>query len=177
MQNKDFKTGIIEMLRKYMLDTKSSVILDILLRSNYDIISSFINFILEDESLKTLRVESFMNKKTLGLILCGNFGNTFLNEFQFYSNLFYDVILVDEEAKSKEGNSIRINKKSLASDEYIFIDASYYTGATKNKIDTALQKIDKDKHIVKTYVIYDGNHNMQDDVLSMFKWYYDRPVS
>lgn len=61
--------------------------------------------------------------------------------------------------------------KSLNGYGIIFIDDSFYSGKTHNKIETFLRS--RGSKIYKTYVFYDGCKDKYGDVISLYR-YYDR---
>ena len=57
------------------------------------------------------------------------------------------------------------------SSENIFVDDSFYSGTTRNKIDSLIRGKGLIKGINSTFVIYDGSPLIQKDVHSLFKYY------
>lgn len=60
---------------------------------------------------------------------------------------------------------------SLNCKEYVFIDDSYYSGKTMKGIEKALQNINPNAKIIKTFVVYDGSKSKNNDVISLFRYY------
>ena len=68
-------------------------------------------------------------------------------------------------------SNLEIIPEDLYDQQIIFIDDSFYSGKTHNKIETFLRS--RGTKIYKTYVFYDGCKSEYNDVVSLYR-YYDR---
>lgn len=153
---------IVEILKQHPEGEPFFNALDAMIRGDLDVLNTFMGFVKE-------RLES----KDCTLILTGQFGNVMMSLFgpQLY-NGFNDIILVNGGIRT--GNKPVIFKNSLKATKCILLDDSFYSGKTRDDIESALKLIDSRAYIAKTFVIYDGSKNKKSNVFSMFR-YYDNP--
>lgn len=60
-------------------------------------------------------------------------------------------------------------RKTIEGNNYIFIDDSFYSGATRNVIRDEIVRCGGT--LTDTYVVYDGSHKKEDNVHSLFRYY------
>lgn len=103
------------------------------------------------------------------IAVSGKFGQFFkkyakISELKFESLVIFPGGL--REGKTVEGlwEITDVHNK-----EYIFIDDSFYSGKTRDVINDALKLVNS--KIVTTYVVYDGSHEHQNSVHSLYRYY------
>lgn len=106
-----------------------------------------------------------------GVILSGHFGQALLENFDEWLHNEFDYIVcvsggLRQAEKYPEMYSLNYDKNT----KWIFMDDSYYSGGTRNKISKMLQKYEY-KPISETFVIYDGSKKIDSNVHSMFRYY------
>lgn len=154
---------IIEILKQHPEGEPFFDALDAMIRGDLDILGTFMNFV---ES----KLEDTQN---CTLILTGQFGNAIISLFgsELFEK-FADVILVNGGIRA--GEKPVIFRQNLKATKCIMLDDSYYSGKTRDDIETALRTINTNACILYTFVIYDGSKNRRANVFSMFR-YYDHP--
>lgn len=105
------------------------------------------------------------------IIVSGKFGVVF-KDLCSRDYPTYEVVKVNG---SLRGNGVLNltddNITSIRGKRFIFIDDSFYSGTTRNKIETGLQS--HHASLEATYVIYDGSHVKDSTVHSLYRYYSD----
>lgn len=107
------------------------------------------------------------NIQNSNIIVSGKFGVFFKQYIKIKGIKTNSLICVG--GGLRKGKSVNLSKETLENSEYIFIDDSFYSGATKNAIEKELNKINS--HIKTTYVIYDGSINKCNSIVSLYRYY------
>lgn len=161
---KTLNIKIIELLKEHKEGgEKFFNALDLLIRSDYDIMKILIKCI-----------QNFYGDTTClnnaGVVLSGKFGHALYNNYRdFLNNTFKEVLITNGGIRT--GSEVYLGVNSLKCKEYIFIDDSYYSGKTKNKIEEALKEINSEAKIYETFVVYDGSKEQDPNVISLFRYY------
>lgn len=134
--------------------------LDLMLRSDFDILAE----------LKELIRKNITNLKNVNIILSGHFGIALINNDNFWLSQFKNFYLIQGGLRGNDEGEFLKDYKTDSS-ENIFVDDSFYSGTTRNKIDSLIRGRGLIKGINSTFVIYDGNPLIQKDVHSLFKYY------
>lgn len=140
--------------------------LDDMIRRDSSILNIFINFAINE--LLSIYDNNYIKERTL--ILSGNFGNAIINNYNKILLSFFDDIIIVDGGIRKTGK-VELYKNSLFINDFIFFDDSYYSGATKNTIETALQEINPSARIIETFVVYDGSKRRIRKLHSLFRYY------
>ena len=150
---------IVELLKKHPEGgEKFFDALDLMIRSDISILDSFTHFIEND----------LVNSDKISVILTGHFGRAFVNfKYDWLRNNFSDFVLVNGGIRS--GANVEIDRLP---DKYncVFIDDSFYSGTTRDKI---MEALGHNYECMYSYVIYDGSkhYGIQSNVYSMFRYY------
>lgn len=134
--------------------------LDLMLRSDFDILAE----------LKELIGKNITYLKNVNIILSGHFGIALINNDNFWLSQFKNFYLIQGGLRGNDEGEFLKDYKTDSS-ENIFVDDSFYSGTTRNKIDSLIRGKGLIKGINSTFVIYDGNPLIQKDVHSLFKYY------
>ena len=139
--------------------------LDLMIRSDQDILKSYIDWVFRQlvltENICCVVTGSF------GRVLVSLYGDTLYKKFR-------QVIIVNGGIRSGNPVELPINNLSqLYSKKIILLDDSYYSGKTCREIEKKLQKLDYTITFNDIYVIYDGSKEKSDKVKSMFRYYGD----
>lgn len=134
--------------------------LDLMLRSDFDILAE----------LKELIRKNITNLKNVNIILSGHFGIALINNDNFWLSQFKNFYLIQGGLRGNDEGEFLKDYKTDSS-ENIFVDDSFYSGTTRNKIDSLIKSKGLIKGINSTFVVYDGNPLIQKDVHSLFKYY------
>lgn len=134
--------------------------LDLMLRSDFDILAE----------LKELIRKNITNLKNVNIILSGHFGIALINNGNFWLSQFKNFYLIQGGLRGNDEGEFLKDYKTDSS-ENIFVDDSFYSGTTRNKIDSLIRDKGLIKGINSTFVIYDGSPLIQKDVHSLFKYY------
>lgn len=134
--------------------------LDLMLRSDFDILAE----------LKELIRKNITNLKNVNIILSGHFGIALINNDNFWLSQFKNFYLIQGGLRGNDEGEFLKDYKTDSS-ENIFVDDSFYSGTTRNKIDSLIRDKGLIKGINSTFVIYDGSPLIQKDVHSLFKYY------
>lgn len=144
--------------------------LDLMVRSELDVLHSFYAFIENDNWLSTLLHDP---NRSVGFVLSGSFGRAFFNRFQ-NAPIFRgveDIIIVNGGIRTGSFVELFKDDNTLYATDYIFLDDSFYSGSTRDRINAAIRVINPKRSIIHSFVVYDGSRNPQDNVTSMFKYY------
>lgn len=130
-----------------------------------------------DEQLKSMMNEDMILDLVKGLsgkwvASSGGFGDTL---YKLYEEGKFEceglVIFNGKMLTNKTGvNSWYPTDFDLDDKDFIYIDDSYFSGSTVNKIDDYL-KGEHNSKILETYVIYDGSKSKRNNVHSFFRYY------
>ena len=134
--------------------------LDLMLRSDFDLLAE----------LKELIRKNITNLKNGNIILSGHFGIALINNDNFWLSQFKNFYLIQGGLRGNDEGEFLKDYKTDSS-ENIFVDDSFYSGTTRNKIDSLIRGKGLIKGINSTFVVYDGNPLIQKDVHSLFKYY------
>lgn len=134
--------------------------LDLMLRSDFDILAE----------LKELIRKNITNLKNVNIILSGHFGIALINNDNIWLSQFKNFYLIQGGLRGNDKGEFLKDYKTDSS-ENIFVDDSFYSGTTRNKIDSLIRGKGLIKGINSTFVIYDGSPLIQKDVHSLFKYY------
>ena len=139
--------------------------LDAMLRGDMDILTQFLSFA-EDKVL---------SPETKTLVLTGQFGIALMNICgEKLRKMFKDVILINGGIRT--GSEPIIYCDVLKSPNCVMFDDSFYSGTTRDKIESKLKMIHSGASIGTTVVIYDGSINIQQNVYSMFRYHSEEPL-
>lgn len=97
------------------------------------------------------------------IVVSGKFG-------RYLCSLYPNLLLFNGSLRSKDGLAAVMGEDTTKSyTNYIFIDDSFYSGTTRDKINNVLAR--KNSKIVKTLVAYDGSKHKDDTVFSLFRYH------
>lgn len=137
--------------------------LDLLVRSDRDILDDFVEWAVQG-------AKEYKTRDSLGLVITGKFGNAIISNFPILLNaVFSDIIIVNGGIRT--GAVPEIYKTSFKAERFVFFDDSLYSGTTMKKIEKAMQEINKEVHIIHSWVIYDGGHIVNSEVSSLYRYY------
>ena len=87
------------------------------------------------------------------------------------SGKFAQVIPCDIKVQGaiRKGNKINLNHNEVHSQNFIFIDDSFYSGKTAFSIQREIEKLGGKLH--KIFVVYNGCKYKNDKVISLFNYY------
>ena len=123
-----------------------------------------------NEALIELLINLIKDEKYDYIVVSGHFGSVFKTYCKNTNKLDYTSII-------KVNGGLRIGKEledfynhyDIKNKNIVFLDDTYYSGTTKNKIVNSL--LDNNANYIGTYVIYDGSKLKSDDVTSMYRYY------
>lgn len=124
-----------------------------------------------DVLMRAIMSKAIFNDKVPfdAIIVSGKFGTA----FSYLCSREYPMFTVMKVRGSLRGDDIlTVNdyvEYHLRNKRVIFIDDSFYSGKTRNKIETAL--INMSSSLEATYVIYDGSKVKEDSVYSLYRYY------
>lgn len=101
------------------------------------------------------------------IIVSGKFG-VFFKQYLDMLNI-RPKSLITVQGGLRVGNKANLSEDTPKNTNMIFIDDSFYSGKTKNVIDSELRKLGS--NIETTYVIYDGSRKKQENVKSLYRYY------
>lgn len=142
--------------------------LDMMIRGDRDILEDFIDFALMGMSnlTDTVRFTSFFPV----LVLTGKFGITIINNYEEdLRKYFGDIVLVNGGLR-KDENPV-ILKQSVKGNSLYFWDDSIYSGNTRNKIVKAIQEMNPKAELIKSFVVYDGMKQREENTKALFRYY------
>lgn len=156
---------IAEILKQHPEGEEFFDALDAMLRGDMDILTQFLTF----------AENKILNSSSKTLILTGQFGIALMNICgDKLKKMFSDVILVNGGIRT--GADPIIYRESLKSPSCIMFDDSFYSGITRDKIESKLKTIHSEANIAMTIVIYDGSLTIQHNVYSMFRYHSNKPL-
>lgn len=134
--------------------------LDYLVRSDIDILEKFLHSAIND----------YCNHP---LIMSGNFGRAIINNFgsKLYREFDHIVLANGNLRGDDEAELYLVNRRNFSREDFVFLDDSFYSGRTRDKLDAALKLVHSSFAIVKTYVIYDGSPERTPNVHGMFRYH------
>lgn len=136
--------------------------LDFMLRGDVSIGKEFIKWVMNNLHP--------MYASGTGIVVTGRFGHFLLSNFgKELLKFFGDVVVVN--GGIREGAEPEILKDSLPMSRYIFLDDSYYSGVTQDKIQQALKSLQPTFEFMETYVVYDGSKGDHYRIHSMYRYY------
>ncbi len=132
--------------------------LDSMIKQNENLMINYINYIIKKEKINDV-------------IISGEIGEVYKNlwinnkiPFNIKLHLLPGGLRNNVEIKNTENSN-----KSIYNKELIFIDDSFYSGKTLNKVDGY---VTKNRGLIKTaYVFYDGSLEKHDHVKSLYRYY------
>lgn len=135
--------------------------LDESVRTNADILESIIEVafdIIAEQSIDTL-------------IVSGNFGRVFSTYYANNYREMYALPIVSVQGGLRKGNEVEEFDCLIenASGRYLFIDDSFYSGATRNKIKDKIESYGGE--LVNTLVFYDGSIARDESVVSFYRYH------
>ncbi len=144
------------LLRRYIGGIPFFNKLDNMIRKNKAYLSYMINEVTVRESFDYI-------------IVSGNYGIEFEKYCKKNNLLKNKVICVNGSLRENENiipfwKNYDINNKKI-----IFVDDSFYSGRTRNKVKEAI--INNKGIYLRTYVYYDGSKTKEDDVISFYRYY------
>ncbi len=144
-------------LKRYVGGEDFFSAIDEIFSNDKDLLNEITNLILKNEIFDYL-------------IVSGKFGQKFYKFIKDnYSQLYNKIIVVNGSLrKGKEienfWDKFNINQKKI-----IFIDDSFYSGSTKNRINDVIKA--NNANLIRTYVFYDGSIKKENDVFSFYRYY------
>lgn len=135
--------------------------LDLLIRGDSDILSMFLDFVMNNLS----------ENITYGVVLSGKFGCVLYNNYCHILSKYFDGGIILTNGGIRKGEPAYLGVTELSCTNYVFLDDSYYSGKTKSGIEEALKNIDSKAKITNTFVVYDGGIKFDKTVHSLFRYY------
>lgn len=125
-----------------------------------------------DENIRKINIVDVLLEKIKEdcvFVVSGKFGRYF---YQTYSNKF--AILVVNGSLRKSDSKVEICDifdfyGGVNDRDFIFIDDSFYSGKTRNKINEFLERFRS--KIIHSYVVYDGSLIKQENVTSLYRYH------
>ena len=104
--------------------------LDLLIRGDSDILSMFLDFVMNNLS----------ENITYGVVLSGKFGCVLYNNYGYILSKYFDGGIILTNGGIRKGEPAYLGVTELSCTNYVFLDDSYYSGKTKSGIEEALKK-------------------------------------
>lgn len=101
------------------------------------------------------------------IIVSGRFGQFFKNYLKVLEIEPKEIIWV--EGGLRQGNKPKNLEHYIIDQDVLFIDDSFYSGKTRDVISEALAE--RRFKISNTYVVYDGSHEKENNVHSLYRYY------
>lgn len=117
--------------------------LDLLIRGDSDILSMFLDFVMNNLS----------ENITYGVVLSGKFGCVLYNNYGHILSKYFDGGIILTNGGIRKGEPAYLGVTELSCTNYVFLDDSYYSGKTKSGIEEALKNIDSKAKITNTFVV------------------------
>lgn len=106
----------------------------------------------------------------IGIVVTGRFGHFLISNYgRKLLQYFGDVVIVN--GGIRDGEEPEIFRDNLLMANYIFLDDSYYSGTTRDRIQKAMKSITPTATFSRTFVVYDGSRRMDFRVKSMYRYY------
>ena len=109
----------------------------------------------------------FSGIKFDSIIVSGKFGRVF-SEFIEDEYHYYDVVCINGSLRKGIVEKEYLNK-DYKDKSFIFVDDSFYSGTTMNKVKEYLESCGG--KLVSTYVFYDGSKEKQENINSLYRYY------
>lgn len=137
--------------------------LDNIIKNNETLMVLFLMYAVQDSGVRNVILSGGIGLKYLKLKL--------ENKIYDYINLMIvnGSLRNGEEITGGIMSNLEIIPEDLYDQQIIFIDDSFYSGKTHNKIETFLRS--RGTKIYKTYVFYDGCKSEYNDVVSLYRYY------
>lgn len=137
--------------------------LDNMIKNNETLMVLFLMYAVQDSGVRNVILSGGIGLKYLKLKL--------ENKIHDYINLMIvnGSLRNGEEITGGIMSNLEIIPEDLYDQQIIFIDDSFYSGKTHNKIETFLRS--RGTKIYKTYVFYDGCKSEYNDVVSLYRYY------
>jgi hypothetical protein len=103
-----------------------------------------------------------------GIVLTGKFGNLFANWLSAYK-IKRQVFILDGGIRHKDEIDDLCHVFASVGGEYVLFDDSLYSGKTRDLIANHLAYFGG--KLTKTYVVYDGSHERDDSVVSLYRYH------
>ena len=154
-----------EILKRHKEGEEFFNALDYTIRGDRDILEDFYNF-----AWSKIFINNTINIISYNIILSGRFGMSLLSNYgsSFYRS-FNNVIITN--GNIRKGELPEIYKNDFNGKPFIFLDDSFYSGKTRDSIQSELFKIEQTAKIEKTIVIYDGSLQKQPDIYSLYRYH------
>lgn len=154
-----------EILKRHKEGEEFFNALDYTIRGDRSILEDFYNF-----AWNRIFINSTITSMSYNLILSGRFGMSLLSNYgsSLYRS-FNNVIITN--GNIRKGELPEIYKNDFNEKPFIFLDDSFYSGKTRDSIQIELFKIEQYAKIEKTFVIYDGSLQKQDNVYSLYRYH------
>lgn len=127
--------------------------LDEAIQKDETIVNSFIDMIPDD----------------YGIIGSGKFGRFFLNYFKQQRPAEARTIITVNGGLRKQETIDDLSYLDLQHRELIFVDDSFYSGKTRNKVQMEVER--NGGLVIATYVLYDGSHEKDETVHSLYRYH------
>jgi len=100
------------------------------------------------------------------IIVSGKFGVFFKNLFSSHPNI---IVVSGGLRKNIKIKDLTYLEYKIKTEDYIFIDDSFYSGKTRNAIKNEIERLGG--KLINTYVIYDGSIERDISVSSLYRYY------
>lgn len=101
------------------------------------------------------------------IIVSGKFGNVF-KDFAESEYPDFEVFSINGSLRKGEVNE-EFLEKDFKGKKFVFIDDSFYSGTTMNKVKNYLESCNAS--LISTFVFYDGSKEKREDVHSLYRYY------
>lgn len=130
--------------------------LDAMVKSNAELMASYIDFIIQKENIHNI-------------IVSGEIGRI-IRELQLNGliNQYFNLVTVNGGLRKWWRCVEDIDTSDIICRKFIFLDDSFYSGKTATKVKHAV--LNNGGEIIKTYVFYDGSP-IRHDVVSLYRYY------
>ena len=131
--------------------------LDLLIRGDSDILSMFLDFVMNNLS----------ENITYGVVLSGKFGCVLYNNYGHILSKYFDGGIILTNGGIRKGEPAYLGVTELSCTNYVFLDDSYYSGKTKSGIEEALkiqivrlkllihlQYMMEELNLIKLFIVY-----------------------
>lgn len=130
--------------------------LDDMVKNNADLVSSYVNYITMIENTDDIIASGEIGKKLL------------LYQAKGYINPRINIMVTN--GGIRKGREVELlDPFFFIGRRYVFLDDSYYSGKTANKVKAAVKE--NGGEVIKAYVFYDGSKEKHDNIESLFRYY------